>query len=102
MGTFSSTRSPLFTPAPQIMSKAMSRTMSKASGASPHYEANLAIVTDEILPYQVGRISFLSSWWPALCPQNVHISEGTVVRVVGRSGITLLVEPIFLEPAAKL
>ena len=74
-----------------------SKLMSHTSETSP-YSASLAIVSDDILPYQVGRVSFQSSWWPALCQKNIRIVSGTTVRVIGRSNITLIVEPVSDEP----
>ncbi|MBD1847753.1 NfeD family protein [Cyanobacteria bacterium FACHB-63] len=58
------------------------------------YLNNAAIVSDDINPFQSGRVYFQSSWWPAVCPQNIHIPSGRTVRVIGRSNITLLVEPV--------
>ena len=93
---FSSTNSGSAFPfsAPQTLSRTLNKTMSETSGASLNYEAILAIVSDDILPNQIGRVSFRASWWPALCPQNIHIPSGTVVKVIGRTNITLLVEPL--------
>jgi len=74
------------------------KTMIQSAGASPNDVANLAIVSDDILPHQTGRVSFQSSWWPALCQQKIRILAGTTVRVIGRSNITLIVEPILNQP----
>ncbi|MBI4783236.1 MAG: NfeD family protein [Oscillatoriophycideae cyanobacterium NC_groundwater_1537_Pr4_S-0.65um_50_18] len=73
--------------------------MSNPSETSP-YSANLAIVSDDILPYQVGRVSFQSSWWPALCQKNIRLASGTTVKVIGRSNITLIVEPVSDDPVS--
>jgi membrane protein implicated in regulation of membrane protease activity len=84
-----------------VLSTPASKAMSKASEISPHYVADLAIVSDDILPYQVGRVSFQSSWWPALCQQNIRILAGTTVRIIGRSNITLIVEPLPDKPSVN-
>ncbi|MBD1997684.1 NfeD family protein [Leptolyngbya sp. FACHB-541] len=55
---------------------------------------SLAIVSKDIAPFQSGRVYFQATWWTAVCPQNVQISVGKTVRVIGRRNITLLVELI--------
>ncbi len=53
-----------------------------------------AKVSQSIKPYQSGRIDFLATSWPAKSKQNVSVTCGTPVYVVGRVGLTLIVEPI--------
>lgn len=53
----------------------------------------IAVVSEEIIPWQGGRVRFQSSWWPAMCDQNICIMPGTLVTVVGLKNITLVVEP---------
>lgn len=54
-----------------------------------------AIVDETIVPYFGGRVRFQSSWWPALCQQNITLFPGEIVYVVGRHNLILLVEPAF-------
>ncbi|MEC4984956.1 MAG: NfeD family protein [Oscillatoria sp. PMC 1068.18] len=60
-----------------------------------------AVVDEEIRPEQKGRVRFRGSWWPALCEQEIIISSGEVVKVVGRCNITLLVEPLTMQQAQE-
>jgi membrane protein implicated in regulation of membrane protease activity len=53
-----------------------------------------AIVEEEIRLHHPGRVHFQRSWWSARCTQDITIAPGETVYVVGRHGITLLVEPI--------
>ncbi|MCT7997207.1 NfeD family protein [Laspinema olomoucense] len=52
-----------------------------------------AIVDEAIVPHLGGRVRFQSSWWPALCQQNITLLPGEIVYVVGRYNLILLVEP---------
>ncbi|MCT7991026.1 NfeD family protein [Laspinema olomoucense] len=54
---------------------------------------NRAIVDEAIVPHLGGRVKFQSSWWPALCQQNITLLPGEIVYVVGRHNLILLVEP---------
>jgi hypothetical protein len=60
------------------------------------YLEEIAIVCETIHPYLGGRIYFQASSWPAICEQNVVLPIGRVVRVVGISNITRIVEPFSL------
>lgn len=53
-----------------------------------------AIVAETITPHQSGRIQFQGSWWSAFCEQDVVLTPGKVVQVIGRRNITLLVQPV--------
>ncbi|MBW4679299.1 MAG: NfeD family protein [Microcoleus vaginatus WJT46-NPBG5] len=52
-----------------------------------------AIVDEPIQPKQVDRVQFDGSLCPARCEQEVTLAAGQSVCVVGRCGLTLLVEP---------
>lgn len=58
----------------------------------------VAVVTREVCPGQVGRAKFRGSWWPIACEQDLYIPPGTQVAVVGRRNITLIVEPLSCTP----
>ncbi|MDX2231807.1 MAG: NfeD family protein [Leptolyngbyaceae cyanobacterium bins.349] len=53
-----------------------------------------AIVSETIRPQESGRIQFQGSWWSAWCEQDVVLTPGKVVQVIGRRNITLLVQPV--------
>ena len=53
-----------------------------------------AIVSETIYPEHLGRIQFQGSWWSAWCEQDVVLTPGKVVQVIGRRNITLLVQPV--------
>lgn len=53
-----------------------------------------AIVAETINPQQAGRIQFQGSWWSAWCEQDIILTPGKVVQVIGRRNITLLVQPV--------
>lgn len=52
------------------------------------------IVSETITLEQCGRIRFQGSWWSACCEQDVVLTPGKVVQVIGRRNITLLVQPV--------
>jgi membrane protein implicated in regulation of membrane protease activity len=54
-----------------------------------------AMVSDFIHPDRPGRVWFQGSWWFAVSSQKTVLLPGTPTRVVGRSGLTLVVEPLF-------
>lgn len=54
-----------------------------------------ARVEEYIAPGQSGRVYMDGSWWPARCDRSLLLLPGTPVRVIGLSGITLLVEPLY-------
>lgn len=62
--------------------------------ATPSGQATVDAI---IQPSRTGRVRFQGSWWSARCDQNVTISPGEVVRVIGRQNITLVVEPLPLS-----
>lgn len=59
-----------------------------------------AMVSDFIHPDRPGRVWFQGSWWFAVSSQKTVLLPGTPTRVVGRSGLTLVVEPMFSFSAA--
>lgn len=54
------------------------------------------VVTEDILPNCLGRVKFRASLWRAKLrqPSSQVVHEGQVVIVIGRQGLTLLVQPI--------
>jgi hypothetical protein len=60
-----------------------------------------AIVDAIIEPSKNGRVRFQGSWWSARCEQETTIFPGEMVRVVGRQNITLIVEPVTVEPVTE-
>jgi len=63
---------------------------------SPNDIKGEATVIDTISPGRKGGVKFRGTWWSARCPQAIALDPGTFVRVVGRQGIALLVEPVSL------
>ncbi|HEY9657544.1 MAG TPA: NfeD family protein, partial [Allocoleopsis sp.] len=57
-------------------------------------KSSKAIVDAAISPGRSGRIRYQGSWWSARCEQDITLSPGEEVRVVGRQNITLIVEPL--------
>ncbi|MDY6940860.1 MAG: NfeD family protein [Cyanobacteriota bacterium] len=55
-----------------------------------------ATVDEAILPKEKGRIRFQGTYWPARCDSGATLAPGQICFVVGRRGITLLVEPNIL------
>jgi membrane protein implicated in regulation of membrane protease activity len=53
-----------------------------------------AIISAIVKPNQRGRVYYQSTWWFASCPYNVTLPVGTSVRVITRSALTLIVEPL--------
>jgi membrane protein implicated in regulation of membrane protease activity len=54
------------------------------------------IVDQAIAPNQPGRVKYQASYWPARLYQvtgSVQLQAQQAVQVVGREGITLLVQP---------
>lgn len=61
-----------------------------------------AMVSDFIHPDRPGRVWYQGSWWFAVSSQKTVLLPGTPTRVVGRSGLTLVVEPLFsLSPTTS-
>jgi membrane protein implicated in regulation of membrane protease activity len=60
--------------------------------------ANVATVTQPIAPGCPGRVRYQASWWPAQCNEGTTLNVGDEVRVIGVQNITLLVEPVRVEP----
>lgn len=52
------------------------------------------IVSETIAPHRTERVQFQGSWWSALCEQEVTLTPGKIVQVIGRQNITLLVQPL--------
>jgi tetratricopeptide (TPR) repeat protein len=61
-----------------------------------------AIVQQTIQPNQRGRVRYWGSDWFARCHQDIFISPGEIVDIVGVENITLLVEPAFLLSCSNL
>lgn len=55
---------------------------------------NQALVDVTIQPGSRGRVQYSGSRWPAVCNQPVTLTPGATVYVVGRTNITLLVQPV--------
>jgi membrane protein implicated in regulation of membrane protease activity len=56
----------------------------------------VGVVDQMIAPNQPGRIKYQASYWPARLYQvkgSIQLDSQQVVQVVGREGITLLVQP---------
>jgi membrane protein implicated in regulation of membrane protease activity len=56
----------------------------------------VGVVDQVIAPNQPGRIKYQASYWPARLYQvkgAIQLDSQQVVQVVGREGITLLVQP---------
>ncbi len=55
------------------------------------------IVQQAILPPYSGRVRFRATYWPARLSQTTTLGKlqpGDPVEVVGRDGLTLLVQPL--------
>jgi hypothetical protein len=55
---------------------------------------SIGVVEATVSANKGGRVKFLATSWPAKCVKDVALEVGTEVVVVGRQGITLLVEPV--------
>ncbi|WP_346293323.1 NfeD family protein [Sphaerothrix gracilis] len=53
-----------------------------------------AVVENKIEPGEFGRVRYQASRWKARCNSAIAIAENSRVRVLGRQGLTLVVEPI--------
>ena len=66
--------------------------------ASTIFPSNgVAEVMVAIAPFRGGRIAYQSTFWPAQCVDSLYggsIPCGSQVKVVGRVGLTQLVEPL--------
>lgn len=60
-------------------------------------------VTEEILEGKVDkvietgkiwRVRYLATYWAARSHQKIHLTAGDYIRVVGRKGLVLLIEPL--------
>jgi hypothetical protein len=60
-----------------------------------------AIVQKAIKPGEEGQVKFLGSWWPAQSSEQITIGIGTEVKVVGRRGISLIVEPLHSQSESE-
>lgn len=82
--------------------KVMGSTAGHSTGGSNLEEIEKQAIVDEaIVPHLGGRVRFQSSWWPALCQQNITLLPGEIVYVVGRYNLILLVEPAFFLKASQ-
>ena len=52
----------------------------------------IATVEEEISPLKRGRVRFQGSFWFAQCQKKATFQIGEKVRIIGRNGITLLVD----------
>ncbi|HEY9699898.1 MAG TPA: NfeD family protein [Trichocoleus sp.] len=53
-----------------------------------------AVVDAMIQPGKSGRVKYRGSWWLARCQQDITLAPEQTVAVIGRSNITLLVQPL--------
>jgi hypothetical protein len=70
-------------------------------GVQAEFVTGKASVDQAILPGRSGRVWWQASCWPARCPHPIHLEPGTKVKILGRTNITLLVEPLDW-PSCKL
>lgn len=61
---------------------------------STNYTHTEAVVENEIEPGKFGRVRYQASRWKARCDSATAIAKDSRVRVLGRQGLTLIVEPI--------
>ena len=54
----------------------------------------LAVVDEQIDPYQRGRVRYRGSYWFATSEQDICILPETPVLVVGRESLTLVVKTL--------
>jgi membrane-bound ClpP family serine protease len=57
-----------------------------------------ATVVESITPNVKGYVKFQGVLWRATCLQPITIKPGQIVRVVDRQSLTLIVEPVEVEP----
>ena len=60
-------------------------------------KTEVALVDEEITADQPGRVKFQTTYWPAILFRDYSITlyPGEEIAVVGRQGITLLVQPLY-------
>jgi membrane protein implicated in regulation of membrane protease activity len=76
--------------------KTLSSSKPLAFDANHSFLQAEAEVDEMIQPGRSGRVKLNGSWWAARCEQNMVLTKGTIVRVVGIQKITLLVEPTMI------
>jgi membrane protein implicated in regulation of membrane protease activity len=69
------------------------QSSASSSSVRQRYINKEARVEQSIVPGRKGRVYMDGSWWPARCDRSLILLPGTLVRVIGLRGITLLVEP---------
>lgn len=55
--------------------------------------AHEAVVEKVIQPGKPGRVKYQGVWWSARCLENVTLLPEQTVKVIGRTNLTLLVQP---------
>ena len=59
-------------------------------------KAEVAVVEEKITADEPGRVKFKTTYWPAVLFRDYSMTlyPGQEIAVVGRQGITLLVQPL--------
>lgn len=52
-----------------------------------------AVVAEIVRQKELWRVEYQGSWWTARSIEPLFLVPGSIVRVVGRQGITLIIKP---------
>jgi membrane protein implicated in regulation of membrane protease activity len=72
--------------------------MRKQSLVKPAHGLNTdreeGIIAEIVSEAREWRVYFIGTWWPARSLKPLRLNPGDAVRVIGRDGLTLFIEPL--------
>jgi membrane protein implicated in regulation of membrane protease activity len=76
-------------------SKFSSATKTERSSLLDYLEhiEEMGVVSETVSPNKPGRIRYQGTWWTAVCTQNIVLSVGSTIRVVGIKMNICIIEP---------